>query len=86
MRVTVEMNQPSMVFHPTQMIGDQEPEETLVSPVITMRSMSIPPCPRRHCWPTRSSNGNDYSASANLYEVGATHLRRCGPRDLRYAI
>ena len=26
------------------------------------------------------------SASVNLYEVGATHLRRCWPRDLRYAI
>ena len=52
----------------TQMIGDQEPEETLAIPMITICSNSIRPCPRRHCWSTLSSNGNSCSASANVYE------------------
>ena len=60
--------------HSMQMMGDQEPEETLTSPVITICSNFICPCPRRHCWSTRSLNGNSYSVSVNLCETGGYKL------------
>jgi len=55
--------------HSTQMMGDQEPGETLTKPMITMWSNLIFPCPRRHCSSTRISNGNSYrKQSINPYE------------------
>ena len=53
-------------------MGDQELKETLTSPVTTMRSGFISPCPRRHRSPNRSSNGNSYLTSANSCERGLT--------------
>ena len=58
----------------TWMVGDQEPAETLTSPVITMRSKFIRPCPRRHCWSHWSSNGNNCSTSADLCKRGSYQL------------
>jgi len=40
-------------FYSTQMVGIQEPAETLMSPVMTMYSGFIRPCPKRHRPPTR---------------------------------
>ena len=47
------------------MTGDQEPEETLMSPVITMYSNVIFPCPRRHFSSNCSSNGKSYVPGVN---------------------
>lgn len=47
-------------FYSIQMMGDQEPEETLTRSIITIWSTVIFPCPRRHCSPASSSNGNNY--------------------------
>jgi len=52
----------------TQMVGAQEPEETLSSPVISIYSNFIFPCPRRHLSSTWWLNGNNCPTSVSLCE------------------